>query len=96
MKKLTLRITNVADQDLDDVYTEGFTTWDVAQADRYHDGLLERFERICEHPKMYPTVDDIRTGYRRSVYEKHATYYVVKEDAVEISGYSKLAQGFEE
>lgn len=84
MTKLSLRITNVADQDLDDLYTEGFTTWSEAQADRYYDGLLERFERICEHPKMYPAVDEIRAGYRRSVYEKHAIYYVVDEDAVEI------------
>lgn len=84
MKKLSLRITRVADQDLDDLYTEGFTTWGEAQADRYYDGLLERLERICEHPKMYPAVDDIRAGYRRSVYEKHAIYYVVEENTVEI------------
>ncbi|WP_187431475.1 Toxin ParE1 [Roseobacter fucihabitans] len=84
MKKLTLRITNVADQDLDDLYTEGFTIWGEAQADRYYDGLLERFERICEYPKMYPAVDDIREGYRRSVYEKHAIYYVIEAEVVAI------------
>ena len=84
MKKLTLRITNVADQDLDDLYTEGYTTWGEAQADRYYDGLITRFERICEHPKMYPTVDEIHAGYRRSVYEKHAIYYVIDNDIIEI------------
>ena len=84
MTKLTLRITKVADQDLDDLYTEGFTTWGEAQADSYYDGLLERFERICEHPKMYPAMEDIRAGYRRSVCEKHAIYYVIDGDAVEI------------
>lgn len=84
MTKLTLRITRVADQDLDDLYSEGFTTWGEAQADRYYDGLLERFERIREHAKMYPAVDDIREGYRRSVYEKHSIYYVIDNDAVEI------------
>ncbi|MGH1355273.1 MAG: type II toxin-antitoxin system RelE/ParE family toxin [Thalassovita sp.] len=84
MTKLTLRITKVADQDLDDLYTEGFTTWVEVQADSYYDGLLERFERICEHPKMHPAVEDIRAGYRRSVYEKHAIYYVIDGDAVEI------------
>ena len=84
MTTLKLRITNVAAQDLDDLYTEGFTTWGEAQADRYYDGLLTRFDRICENPRMYPTVDDIRKGYRRSVYEKHAIYYVIDDDAVEI------------
>ena len=84
MKKLTLRITKVADQDLDDLYTEGYTTWGEARADRYYDGLVARFDRICETPMMYPSIDDIRKGYRRSVYEKHAIYYVVDADAVEI------------
>jgi len=84
MTKRTLRITKVADQDLDDLYTEGFMNWGEAQADRYYDGLLERFDRICEAPKMYPVVDDIRAGYRRSVYEKHAIYYVIDDETVEI------------
>lgn len=84
MTKLSLRITKVAEQDLDDLYTEGFTIWGEAQAERYYDGLLERFDRICEHPEMYPAVDDIRAGYRRSVYEKHAIYYVIDTEAVEI------------
>jgi toxin ParE1/3/4 len=84
MTKLPLRITKVADQDLDDLYPEGFTTWGEVQADSYYDGLLERFQRICEQPKMYPAVEDIRAGYRKSVYEKHAIYYVIDGDAVEI------------
>ena len=84
MGKLELRITNLAMQDLDDLYVEGFTTWGAKQADRYYDGLLDRFERICENPIMYPTINDIREGYRRSVYERHSIYYVIYEDAVEI------------
>ena len=84
MSKLKLRITELADQDLNDLYVEGFTTWGEGQADHYYDGLLNRFERICENPMMYPAVDDIRAGYRRSVYEKHSIYYVIDEGAVEI------------
>ncbi|MEP5729562.1 MAG: type II toxin-antitoxin system RelE/ParE family toxin [Sulfitobacter sp.] len=84
MTKLTLRITKLAAQDLADLYTEGWTNWGEVQADRYYDGLLDRFERICEQPKMYPAVDEIREGYRRSVYEKHAIYYVIDDEAIEI------------
>ena len=84
MTTLTLRITQVAAQDFDDLYSEGFTTWGEDQADRYYDGLLKRFERICENPLMYPAVDHIRDSYRRSVYEKHSIYYVVVGDTVEI------------
>jgi len=82
--KLKLRITALAAQDLDDLYTDGWKRWGEQQADRYYDGLLERFERICENPKLYTPVDEIRPGYRRSVYEKHAIYYRVVDDTVEI------------
>jgi len=84
MNKHKLRITKLADQDLNDLYSEGFTTWGEEQADRYYDGLLNRLEGICETPLMYPAVDDIREGYRRSVYEKHSIYFVVLDDVVEV------------
>lgn len=84
MNKHKLRITEFADQDLNDLYSEGFTTWGEEQADRYYDGLLDRLEGICETPLMYPAVDDIRERYRRSVYEKHSIYFVVQDDVVEV------------
>ena len=84
MSKLNPRLTKLADQDLNDLYIEGFTTWGSAQADKYYDGLLNRFEQICENPMMYPAVDDVRVGYRRSVFERHSIYYVIDADTVEI------------
>jgi toxin ParE1/3/4 len=33
---------------------------------------------------MYPAVDDIRDGYRRSIYEKHSINFVVQDDIVEV------------
>lgn len=84
MTKLKLRITALAAQDLDDLYTEGWSRWGERQADKYYGGLLERFERICENPMLYTPVDDIRPGYRRSVYEKHSVYYRVEGNAVEV------------
>jgi toxin ParE1/3/4 len=84
MHRLELRLTQLADQDLSDLYLEGLTVWGMVQADRYYDGLLERFDRICENPTMYPTVEDIRAGYRHSVYARHSIYYVIDGAAVEI------------
>lgn len=89
MSKLALRIAAVAAQDLDDLYSEGFTTWGEAQADRYYDGVLAKFDRICENPLMYQAVDHIREGYRRAVYKKHAIYYVVEDNAVQIGAVVK-------
>ena len=84
MNKHKLLITKLADQDLNDLYSEGFRTWGEEQADRYYDGLLNRLESICKTHLMYPAVDDIQDGYRRSVYEKHSIYFVVQGSVVEV------------
>ena len=84
MKKHKLVVTLAADQDLHDLYSEGFSEWGERQADRYYDGILSRFERICDNPMMYQAVDHIREGYRRCVCEKHSIYFVVGGDTVEV------------
>lgn len=84
MTKHNLIVTLAADQDLDDLYTEGFTKWGERQADRYYDGILSRFELIRENPMMFQAVDHIREGYRHCVYEKHSIYFVIGGDTVEV------------
>jgi toxin ParE1/3/4 len=81
---LQLRLTQVAEADLRALYGEGLAVWGAAQADRYFDGLLERFDKICAAPRQYQAVDHIRAGYRRSVYEQHSIYFVVEDDVVEV------------
>lgn len=61
---MQLRLTQVAAADLRDLYIEGLDVWGEAQADRYFDGLLERFDKICAAPRQYQAVDHIRSGYR--------------------------------
>lgn len=84
MSNYKLRVTKNAEQDLDDVYSEGFLTWGEKQADRYYDGLLARFDRMCENPMLDRVIDEIRAGYRRSIYEKHSIFFVILEDTVEV------------
>ncbi|MCI5048250.1 MAG: type II toxin-antitoxin system RelE/ParE family toxin [Aquisalinus sp.] len=53
-----------------------------AQADTYYFELFERFQKIADNPMLYPAVDHIRQGYRRSVYGKEAIYYKLTEGGV--------------
>jgi plasmid stabilization system protein ParE len=57
-----------AEDDLRALYRYGVLTFGVAVADRYYDGLMQRFEEIAENPRLYQPVDAIRPGYRRSVF----------------------------
>ena len=84
MAAYKLKLSLVADKDLDDLYTEGALTWGVDQADRYYDEILSHFQSLRDNPYLYQAVDEVREGYRRSVCKRHSIYYRVSGDTVEI------------
>ena len=84
MAKFRLKINALAREDLRELYREGFLTWGEDQADRYYDELIKHFDLLCENPSLFRAVDEIREGYRRSVCAKHAVYYRVVDDELEI------------
>jgi toxin ParE1/3/4 len=84
MARHKLQISQVAEEDLAGLYGEGIRTWGQAQADRYYDALIEHFDRLCENPLLYRAVNEIRPGYRRSVCGRHAVYYRILGETVEI------------
>ncbi|MDT0499179.1 type II toxin-antitoxin system RelE/ParE family toxin [Algiphilus sp. W345] len=78
----TYRLSNSADQDFDSLYVYGVLTFGLEQADAYAAGMQARFTQIAEKPRLYQAVDDIRPGYRRSVYGSHAIYYRIEDGGV--------------
>ena len=84
IQSFKLQISAAADRHLDAIYEYGFLQWGEVQADRYYDGLIAHFAQLCDNPFLYSSVDHIRPGYRRSVYESHSVYYRVTADMVEV------------
>ncbi len=80
----TYRLNLEAEKDVRRLYRFGIETFGLERADRYFDGLFERFDQLAEKPRLYRAVDDIRPGYRRSVYGAHSIYYRVNGDVIEI------------
>ena len=78
------RLSDEAEDDLVGIHQYGVRKWGVEQADRYYWQLFEHFDALAENPFLYMAVDHIRLGYRRSVCGKHAIYYRVNGDLVEI------------
>ena len=78
------RLSSAADQDFEQLFDFGIDNFGLARAKAYVDGLIIQFQSIAENPWHYQAVDHIRKGYRRSVYEKHAIYYVVSNDCVDV------------
>lgn len=72
-----LRLTEAAATDLEEIALYGLQNFGARQTLRYRDGLKIRLTQIAETPLLYPAVDHIRPGYRRSVYECHVVYYKI-------------------
>ncbi len=78
------RLSDEALADLDRLYEHGVLTFGLRQADAYFDAMVARFQEIADQPKLYPAVDHIRQGYRRSVFRSHSIYYRITTDEVAI------------
>ena len=78
------RLSKLAEADLLLIAEYGDEHFGIAQSDRYRDQLKHRFSVLAKQPHLYPTIDDIREGYRRSVCGVHSIYYRLHEQGVEI------------
>jgi toxin ParE1/3/4 len=50
----------------------------------YYDKLEKRFAELLDNPLLYPAVDSIRVGYRRTVCGVHSVYYLVETEEIVI------------
>lgn len=80
------RLTNLAVQDLTDIWSYTVRNWSEAQADFYYDQLIKSFELIASNPedgRHYPEIRDDLFGLRIN---KHIVFYrVISNDSVEIT-----------
>lgn len=78
------RLSQSAKEDLIVIAQYGDEHFGVAQSSRYRDQLKQRFLILAEQPQLYPAVNHIRPGYRRSVCGVHSIYYRFDVQGVEI------------
>lgn len=78
------RLSAAAEDDLDRLYIYGVLSFGLEQTESYTAGLIDHFAILGDAPLLYMAVDEIRTGYRRSVYRAHSVYYRIDGNGVEI------------
>lgn len=78
------RLSEPAEQDLLAIARYGDENYGVEQSNLYRDRLKQRFLILAKEPMLYPAVDHIHAGYRRSVCGKHSIYYRIKDNVVEV------------
>ena len=79
------RLSEKTRSDLYRLYEYGVLTFGLRQADNYFDGIISRFQELADKPQLYPKVDYIRKGYRRSVFGVHSIYYTILNDEILIT-----------
>ncbi len=78
------RLSNSAVLELMDIAIYGDENNGMDASDAYRARLEYRFSEIAEQPLLYPSVEHIRAGYRRSVLDGLSIYYRIEGDDVVI------------
>ncbi|MDA0691085.1 MAG: type II toxin-antitoxin system RelE/ParE family toxin [Nitrospinae bacterium] len=78
------RLSEAAKEDLIAIAQYGDEHFGIVQSDRYRDQLKHRFNVLAKTPLLYPAVDHIHKGYRRSVCGSHSIYYRIDPEEIVI------------
>ncbi len=69
------QLSKAAQFDLDDLYGFGILNYGLGQADKYYDGLIERFDLLAQHPSWGSEYSFISPNLLRYEYRTHSIYY---------------------
>jgi toxin ParE1/3/4 len=80
---LAIRLSPLAQADLDDIWAYTVAQWDKAQAQAYVMGLDATMKLLAQNPRMGTSLDDIRNGYFKFPAASHLLIYRLRPDAIE-------------
>ena len=80
----SFRLSDRARADLVDIYDFTEAAFGPYQAEAYHAGLERTFGLLADFPRIGPSVDELRPGYRRFGFQSHFVFYTVDAEAVVI------------
>ena len=78
------KLSAQAEADLIRIHQWGIRRFGEHQGDAYYLQLIDQCALIAQNPLLYPSAEDIRPGYRRSVCGVDTIYYRILEETVEI------------
>jgi toxin ParE1/3/4 len=70
------QLSKAAQFDIDDLYAGGVLKYGLCQADKYYDGLIERFEFLTENSNIGLNSDELAPNLQRfSIHEPAISRY---------------------
>ncbi|MBV6645902.1 MAG: type II toxin-antitoxin system RelE/ParE family toxin [Cyclobacteriaceae bacterium] len=80
------RLTNLALQDLSDIWNYTFDNWSERQADAYYEQLVNAFESLASKPDHSRNYDGIRDDLFGFKINRHIVFYrIVSNELIEIT-----------
>ncbi len=80
------KISNEAQNDLENIWLYTFENWSAEQADRYYNLILDEIEYLAKNPKDGKNYSHVRKDYFLSKVKSHLIFYKInkKENLIEI------------
>lgn len=78
------KLSNIAKEDLIQIYQFGEQRFGIKQAEIYFDSFFTHFEIIAKNPYLFEAVDFIKPGYRRCVCGVDSIYFKINAEEIEI------------
>lgn len=78
------RLTPAAERDLENIWLYTRLQWGAKHADSYTKILANAFAELAQAPKIAPSCDHIRVGYRRRTVDRHMIYFRVTDYGIAI------------
>ena len=78
------KLSNIAKDDLIQIYQFGEQRFGIKQAEIYFDSFFTHFEIIAKNPYLFEAVDFIKSGYRRCVCGVDTIYFKINAEEIEI------------
>ena len=72
---MAYRLSALAEQDLDEIWSYVAEDANPTTADRLMDGIIDRFELLAEQPRMGRLRPEFGAGVRSFTVENHVIYY---------------------
>ncbi|AYZ65187.1 type II toxin-antitoxin system RelE/ParE family toxin [Burkholderia multivorans] len=83
VKGRQLRLTPLAESDLEDIWRYTFEQWSFEQANRYHRDLAATMEALARGDKI-GRICTVRDGYYRYAVGSHVVFYRETEYALDV------------
>jgi len=82
--KLKFKLSRLALQDIDGIWTYTAEQWSKAQANNYYKTIFKEIEQICINPQIGKSIHQVKVNHRLHLVKTHVIIYKTEKEVVYI------------